>query len=670
MLSEDSKDIIYVAGNNSADGDGSFENPFKSLDLACSNITEYHEKLTINIFEGEYYIDSNLKFNTSNLVIKSINGGVVLKNFNNDAKVKTFSLVSSSGNFTMSNVIFDASNWSQRTSRTCYFTPFESNYATVIFDDCTFRGYNNDLINILPFSNGNSNRWDNAYNNYIFNNCKFNISKIVSIGAAYKSNVTFNYCIFPFNYSNNEGAGLLKAENVIFDSCWFGVNDLTENGLFAHIRQDDPGVITLRTGMTNGLYKFTRYAIFNVNENYLGNNTYEIIGQLMWNDSTIDDIDKLGPMTVYLYANNGNIQNTAVLENGYFKINYTGESDNHQITVVLDDQTMKLDNNINFTLKTPIINYGDNFNITVSFPCNVKGTLYVTVNNKTYPKKYIDNQNSTFITVDNNLPKGDYNVDVTFVKDKNVVNQNNYPYFNAQEIHSFGFDSTTISVLGKGSSLITSPVTTNYNVTKELVATLTDVNGNPLSNKPIQFVVGTIDKTLNTTSDGKVSVDVSGLVPDSYIATISFAGDECYDEFSTTANVIINKVVPNVSISPEGDLVPGKKLAIKVEMPYATENVTIIVNGDKNTTKLVDNAATYTIEELVQGTYYVTVLYAGDELCDFAYATDSFDVVKSTTDLINELNQTVVDKDAKIGELNQTVVDKDAKIGELNQTCS
>ena len=652
--------IIYVGTNSTPGGQGTEDDPFPTLDSACNNYNagEQKDKVTVNVLEGNYTIGSYLIFNTNNLNINA-SGSVILKNVYDNQK-QSFGL-SSSGNFTMSNVIVDASNYhpaNPEYADNYWFTPFvgdEDN--TITFNNCIFTGFEADK-QILP------NYAHNYNNDWVFNYCKFlssNGEMFGEFGDFYDGgSVTFNYCVFSAEFKS---IALYDCGSVIFDSCWLGHNNGYTSTFFmmASYRPGYYGEIGFdyRVDFVKESLFSNRHAILQVSENYLGDNTYEILGRLIWNDGTDDNIDKLGSMTVYLSADNGNIPSSTTLENGTFNVTYTSDSDYHEIVVVLDGQKIKLNNKINFTLNAPTITYGDNQNITVTFPTNVNGTVYVTVNNNTY-HKYVDDQNNVTVPIDDILDKGNYPVQVSFAYDKNefdvvLHDTSSSYYYTVEEVDSFGFNSTTLSVLGISSSLTASPVTTNYNVTKELVATLTDTNGDVLVNKPVHIVVGTIDETLNTTSDGKVSVDVSGLVPASYVAAISFAGDELYEGFSTSANVIINKVTPKVNISREGDLV-------KVEVPYATENVTIIVNGDKNTTKLVDNAATYTIKELAQGTYYVTVLYVGDDICDFTSETVSFDVVKSTADLIKELNQTVADKDAKIGELNQTVVEQNKTI--------
>ncbi|MBE6500458.1 MAG: Ig-like domain repeat protein, partial [Methanobrevibacter thaueri] len=673
---------IYVGTNSTHDGKGTEEDPYATLELACNNYNSAgQQKDTVNVVinDGTYYMGSYLKFNTNNLNIIG-NGSVIIKNLYND-KEQSFG---SNCNFSMSNIIFNASNFNYVAdfSKNAWFVPFIGSNGNIIFDNCTFADYNdfdtnNRFYNCILPQGINFNTWAmlNSFinDNIEFNYCQFISSHKMAIGYIdYPCNVRFNYCNLGGNFF--EGLGLFDGTTFVFDSCWLGHNNGYTDTFFA-MKTYNPqgqnvynGFMYRNTPIKNSLFA-NRHAVLEVSENYLGNNTYEIIGKLLWNDGTDDNINKLGSMTVYLSADNGIIPNTATLENGAFNVTYSSDSDYHEITVEWDSQKIKLNNKLNFTLNAPTINYGDNQNITVTFPTNVNGTVYVTVNNKTY-RKYCDNQNNVTVTIDDILTKGNYSVDVSFAHDKNEfdVVLHDLPsksYYTVDEFDSFGFNTTTITVLGIASSLNTSSVTTNYNVTKDLVATLTDINGEVLANKTVNIVVGNIDKNLTTDDNGQVSVDVSSLVPGSYVASISFAGDNIYGESDSTADVIINKVIPNVNIS-YGDLIPGEKLIINVEIPYATENVTIIVNGDKNTTKLVDNAATYTIDELTEGTYYVTVLYAGDELCDFAYKTDSFDVVKSTADLIKELNENITAKDAVIDELNANVTAKDAVIDELN----
>ena len=97
--------VIYVGQNKTTDGgNGTLDNPFNSFELACNNLSG-EEKVEINVYNGTYYLDSDLKFNTSNLFINGI-GEVIIKNLRNDpGTYASFGLTSSSANFTFNNLI-------------------------------------------------------------------------------------------------------------------------------------------------------------------------------------------------------------------------------------------------------------------------------------------------------------------------------------------------------------------------------------------------------------------------------------------------------------------------------------------------------------------------------------------------------------------------------------
>ena len=552
-----SEDYVIYVGMNNENGNGSLENPFVSLELACNNISSGKNNVTINVLDGTYYIGADLTFNCSNLHIKGLGDNVVFANKypkkQHDGKInsqESLDLIDNQGNFTLSNILIDTSTKSYVNNmyRGQYFLICKGTPKIVTFDNCTFLNYCEPITTEEEYRN----------RTYLFNKCVFKVtnegSKSVtnSMTGIIVNNATLKNCIFywerPKGFTGQPVS--LHPENIapLFEDCWLGINSIPDN--FYGPLGEDMG------------YIINRYAIFSISENYLGNNTYEVTGKLVWNDSTTDGFENFNPMVVSLSSSTGNISNTAILENGTFKVIYISDEPNHEIIATLDNEIQTIQfQSINITLDTPTIAYGDNQNITVTLPEEYNGVVYLTVNNKTYKK---DVEFTKVVTVDilDILPVGTHDVAVIFV-DK--------------------IDNETCAIYG----------------------------------------------------------------------------------FNKT-NIIVNKAIPNVNISYDGDLTPGEKLSIKVEMPYATENVTIIVNGDKNTTKLVDNIATYTIDKLVVGTYYVTVLYAGDVSLDFAYKTDSFDVVKSTSDLIKELNENITAKDAVIDELNANVTAKDAEITALN----
>ena len=357
--------VVWVGTNSTPGGKGTEDDPFPLLDSACvdANNGGSKSKVTVNIKEGTYYMGSYLKFDTHNLCING-SGLVILKNsFSDNNKQQSFGFLSpESGNFTMNNIVFDASDYNI-TKRYLvtdgWFSPFmnlewvydddEEDYVwapvnnnIIEFNNCQWVGYENKQYPVNMVSKNNYVGTDNI----TFNYCRFSSSDgpLIDCSNYVAPTIRFNYCVFSLFTS---GIGVSKPKTTtILDSCWLYHNNGYVDSFYAMANynpgyQGEIGFRFRSPGMT-----INRHAVLEVSENYLGDNTYEIVGTLIWNDTkTNDNIDKLGSMIVYLSANNGNFsKQTTTLENGVFKVNYTGESDYHQITVLLDGQKIKLNN--------------------------------------------------------------------------------------------------------------------------------------------------------------------------------------------------------------------------------------------------------------------------------------------------------------------------------------
>ena len=92
-----------------------------------------------------------------------------------------------------------------------------------------------------------------------------------------------------------------------------------------------------------------------------------------------------------------------------------------------------------------------------------------------------------------------------------------------------------------------SKVTATYGLSKKFTATLKDASGSPVKSASVTVKVGSISKTLTTNDRGEVSVDISGLTPKTYTATISFGGNGIYKASSATASVTVKKATPKLT---------------------------------------------------------------------------------------------------------------------------
>lgn len=176
-------------------------------------------------------------------------------------------------------------------------------------------------------------------------------------------------------------------------------------------------------------------------------------------------------------------------------------------------------------------------------------------------------------------------------------------------------------------------VSTTYGVTKELIITLT-ANGNALANKTIGVAVGTINTNLTTNASGQVSVDVSTLAPNTYVATIAFAGDEVYVKSNANASVVINKVATSLSApSVSATYNVAKDLVITLTAngkALAGQKVTVKVGTiSKTLTTNAKGQVSVPISSLAPKTYTATISFAGDKIYTASSTTAKLDVAKA-----------------------------------------
>ncbi len=448
LSSEGNVYIAYVDQNSTENGDGSPENPFVNLTLACAGANiEHRNNVIINIKEGNYYLGGDLIFDTDNLVIQG-EGNVVIKN-QYDHKIvggtesqlygESFGLTSSSSNFTISNINFKSNRTNdamdvdmgarypnrpqfQGVLRKSYFYPFYGNASMGIFNNCSFDGFKGK--NRLCVLNYNS----------TFINCLFSVSDSLFVGTI-PSNVDyiFKYCVFNIKnaaqYITTDMA-IPSTSSFLMDGVWFGQEGLPQYLGTLKVYAYSGGPID-----HDYIIPVTRYAIFNVTQNYLGNDEYEIIGKLTWNGTDGQDgMENFQPMTVTLLSENGGeIVSTVPLVNGTFKTTYKNPASNHKITATLHNQDIDLEFiTVNITANEASIKYGEDQNITVNLSQAIDNNVTITVSNATYNKTYVVKVNGTdsfTFTIPDRLKAGTYNVNITL---------NNGTLF--------GFNTTTLTV--------------------------------------------------------------------------------------------------------------------------------------------------------------------------------------------------------------------------------
>ncbi len=610
ISSQDDSRVIYVGQNKTTDGgNGTPDNPFNSFELACNNLSG-ENKVEINVYNGTYYLNSDLKFNTSNLFINGI-GQVIIKNLENkEGAYASFGLTSSFGNFTFSNLIFDGSNCTYDLYNLIlnrYFYIFKGNANLGILNNCTFTGFNNNVM------------FSNQFNRK-FICCNF-LDTYNYISNTYWYDgliIDFEYCVI----SNGIYLGQVPIArnprlNLTYNNVWLGSNSINE-----YLYYD---TLTSSMTYTEAKSNLIRYAIFSASENYLGNNTYEIIGKLTWNDNTTDGIEMLHPLTVKFSSRSGEIQKTTILENGFFKVIYKSKSENNEIDIDLDSQEIILEFKNGIQAICNPINFGDEQIVTVILPQAINTIVNITINNKTYevPTNGLSKFN---FTVPDELLADSYQVDVKITDIEN---------------HIYGFDSTnwTISKINKD-IIVTTPANININDESINLTVLLErgVTGN--------ITVCNGDKNITKECFGRnVQIDISSIlnVGENNIKVI-YSGNKKYSNQTKSYKIFVNKVYPNINITKPINASWGDGISIIISIPpNASGNLTVF-GGDKNIIigDLSDRNIVDVSDLIVVGYNVFSVSYSGDDWWDSQIKKETLYVNKSTPRMSVNLTQSTV----------------------------
>ena len=281
------------------------------------------------------------------------------------------------------------------------------------------------------------------------------------------------------------------------------------------------------TGMTNLPSWPDKYAVFNVTSTYLGKNSWEVAGKLTWNDGTADGIEKLDVAFASLASKTGNFSDeTPVLEDGMFKVNFTSSQETNEISAKLDNEIQNLTLEKDPSKETSISIIMVNGLQVTGVLKDVDGTPLENMVILTT----LNGANQTNVTTNN---KGEFTVNIT----DNVVL---VMKFEGDEYGEFSPANATITLKNIVPSFKDTKIEVPSTMTKTAVDYnagekgsmfyfyLKDVNGNPVPNKAIK--IGIFDKiyTVKTDSNGRGGLQINIANANYYTYGISFLGDDDY----------------------------------------------------------------------------------------------------------------------------------------------
>lgn len=321
------------------------------------------------------------------------------------------------------------------------------------------------------------------------------------------------------------------------------------NGVIYEKRTNNKGTANLTISLYPGNYILTAYHPNGESHGYNINVLSTLIDNnnitMYYRDGTaftikvIDGQGKPLANTTVRFNINGVFYDKVTDENGIAKLGIRLYPNNYIITSSYNG--LEVSNNIgvsssNITIigkDAYIIINSINSNYTVTL-VDIKGnpienqTVYFKYNNKEVTATTDENGNAT-ITI-SNLEKGDYNVTYGF---NGVIGY--YPSKSSSILHVI--NSTTI-LTGNDVSMV-------YNDGSKFRVTLTDLNGKPLANKIITFLINGVAYNRTTDSNGVASIDIR-LYPGNYVISYYYSNKGALDYNDGSNNVVVAKQTLNI----------------------------------------------------------------------------------------------------------------------------
>ena len=192
--------------------------------------------------------------------------------------------------------------------------------------------------------------------------------------------------------------------------------------------------------------------------------------------------------------------------------------------------------------------------------------------------------------------------------------------FAGNDYYSESSASAKVSVNKISTKLTSTAVSTIYNKNKYLVIKLADVDGKALAGVKVKVTLGSA-KSYTTDKNGQIKINVGKLVPKTYNAKISFAGNTNYAASSKTVKVTVKKAAVKMTAKNKAFKLKAnvKKYAIvlKNNVKKAIKGVKVTLKVNKKTYNAKTNKkgkAVFKIKNLKKkGTYNTVIRFAGNK---------------------------------------------------------
>ena len=185
-------------------------------------------------------------------------------------------------------------------------------------------------------------------------------------------------------------------------------------------------------------------------------------------------------------------------------------------------------------------------NVTIKYSVENRTNVTVTVDGVSNDRIIIENDAITVIGLD----AGNHTI--------RIANNESNLYYASAVAQEF-------NIIRNSSKIVAPAISATYNVNKNLVITLTDVDGKPLSGAKVTVNINGA-KEYTTDKNGQVKVSTKGLVPKKYAAKIAFKGNTNYNESSLDVKVTVNKAKPKIIAKKKKFKAKSKKKRFKITL--------------------------------------------------------------------------------------------------------
>ena len=278
--------------------------------------------------------------------------------------------------------------------------------------------------------------------------------------------------------------------------------------------------------LTTPVFEFTAILDFisgssvdiNISESHGLNGTVTVrIGEL---DYLIDIVEGIGRETVNPVLIAGNYSAVLTFAGDENFTDASAESDKFHVFNVPEFNIGNISDFVTGSFVTLNISAIERFN----------GLVNIVISGKSYAVNLVNGSGSNTVAL--NLPAGSYKATINFPGNEDFTPEN--------------VSSNAFTVMQKNTAITASAVTTIYNVNKNLLATLKDNDGKAISGLNVTIKINGKTYACTTDKNGQVKLAVGSLVPKSYTAAITFAGNGIYAKATKSVKVTVKKASPKL----------------------------------------------------------------------------------------------------------------------------